>query len=803
MFRSDSYYTPSIVHLPSIPNQSTDFSVTVSKDGSPVEKAVVCAYKSGEVHSVDLTDANGVVVLNISPTSSGEMTITVTGQNIYPQESGVTINHSHSPTPTPFPTPTPVPQDVPKILFSGYLDTAIVNYPDSSCGRINMLMSVKKADASISHAGLTYLPNDPWQAPEYILYFDPVAGKDGFYSYYDQLLYNEPINADLDFGMAATDSNGLHSHHWPYVPVKGIITNNSVPGDPIRWDQLLVPVPDAELTGDTLLAVHKVIEELHSLNPGPSAEPIIWQAGYLDTDLTVGQPGTLKIVAVVSKNQDGASIAKLELYDNENRLIHTLPGPGTEHLGFYFFYAEYTIPIVPEPDSASSYQWKMRAVDMNGNESKLWPKVPKFTPQESAPIITSAHFGDAQCKVNWFQDNRIKISNFKVSWINEETYAMGNSPLLGNTQTNYTIDGLINCAPYTIWIKAYDLCGNELTSEGVTGTPSFLPIPQNVKIVANAASPSRFDITWDSTGGQYCALYRGSDPDQMYFDSIHYSPPIHQPLIDGDFATFFAVKTLLEPKQPFDDDFTSCFSNVVMGKKLPPGILYPIQKVMLIDLLNNGLDDLVVLMVDETILLYFGESDGTWTLSNQTWPSLIKDFTLLDFNGDGYMDLSLAGINEVYTYFNVGNGVMNLAETFFPPGRNHVIHSDKMDTGDTSEIIVGNTRGTLIKVYDTSGLTEAYQNLASGNTQILLTVDVTGDGQKELITATITGEIDIWSKTEIGLYHSLQRLHTPGITSIQSEDVTENGCPDLIVIDGNGNSIVFINDCNGFFTLKR
>ena len=96
-----------------------------------------------------------------------------------------------------------------------------------------------------------------------------------------------------------------------------------------------------------------------------------------------------------------------------------------------------------------------------------------------------------------------------------------------------------------------------------------------------------------------------------------------------------------------------------------------------------------------------------------------------------------------------------------------------------------------------------YQNLASGNTQILLTVDVTGDGQKELITATITGDIDIWSKTEIGLYHSLQRLHTPGITSIQSEDVTENGCPDLIVIDGNGNSIVFINDCNGFFTLKR
>jgi hypothetical protein len=737
---------------------------------------------------------NGVAVIELwePVTDVSDVLVVVTGKNLKPVEYAVST------------TQPPPPQEPPKVLFGGYLDTALVNYPDSSCGRFNALMYVEHTDAPISSTGLTELPADPWQPPVFLQNFNPVTGSDGFYSYYHQYDSGNPITGPLLFGMAAVDTDGLHSHHWPFVPVKSMGAGNPPPGG-INWDQLLTAVPDAQLTGSSLVAVQNAIQELNALNPGPSAEPIIWQAGYLNTDLTVGQTNaTVKITAVVTKDQHGTAIHNLEVLDRLGELITNIPGPGEPYEGFYIFYGEYIMTEVYAPEDNQTYLWRMRAVDVNNNRSKLWPEVPQLTPHESAPEITSANFGDSQCHVRWFQDNRIEIDYFVVSWLNQNTYAMGNSGHLDYTQTIFTINGLTNCDPHTIWVKAYDLCGNELVSESVTGTPSLLPIPQNLRIVGNASSPSGFDITWDSTSGPYYALYWGyvPDPDQMNFVAVYPSPPIPQPVVSGDFTQYFAVRSVFDPNQPDPEDPAGCFSDVIRGQKLPSGIPGVIRKVMLTDLLNNGLDDLVVLTEDGILHVYFGDIDGTWTLSAQTWPSLIRDFTLFDFNRDGYMDLSLAGIEDVYTYFNNSNGVMNLTDVLFPPGQNHVIESDRMDAGDTSDILVGNTDGTFVKVNDATGQTVEYQYLNSGDTRILLTVDVTGDGLNELITVTITGETILWTKDETGLYGAMQTLLTWGATSVRTVDVTENGCPDLIVMDDSDQAIVFINDCTGFFTLQ-
>ncbi len=91
MFRSAAYITPDIDHLPGTPMFPSEFPVTVTDNGAPVEGAVVCAYKPGEVHVTALTNTDGVAILNVAPETIGDMIITVSGQNIFPQESLVNV----------------------------------------------------------------------------------------------------------------------------------------------------------------------------------------------------------------------------------------------------------------------------------------------------------------------------------------------------------------------------------------------------------------------------------------------------------------------------------------------------------------------------------------------------------------------------------------------------------------------------------------------------------------------------------------------------------------------------------------
>ncbi|MBN1879866.1 hypothetical protein JW823_07120 [bacterium] len=91
MFRSNAYVTPTVTHLPNVPMAPADFQVTVTNGGAGIEGAVVCAFKDGEVHEVGLTGVNGIATLSIHPVTVGDMIITVSGQNLYPHESIVSV----------------------------------------------------------------------------------------------------------------------------------------------------------------------------------------------------------------------------------------------------------------------------------------------------------------------------------------------------------------------------------------------------------------------------------------------------------------------------------------------------------------------------------------------------------------------------------------------------------------------------------------------------------------------------------------------------------------------------------------
>jgi len=60
-------------------------SLTVTEAGvGPVEEATACAYKSGELQAVALTDANGQVTLPINVATAGNIKVTITKHNYYP-----------------------------------------------------------------------------------------------------------------------------------------------------------------------------------------------------------------------------------------------------------------------------------------------------------------------------------------------------------------------------------------------------------------------------------------------------------------------------------------------------------------------------------------------------------------------------------------------------------------------------------------------------------------------------------------------------------------------------------------------
>ncbi len=74
-----------------LPIGTTDFTVTVTANGSPVNQATVCLWKGSEVYLVGMTNENGVASFTPSPGTPGSMSVTVTKQNYLPSENTATV----------------------------------------------------------------------------------------------------------------------------------------------------------------------------------------------------------------------------------------------------------------------------------------------------------------------------------------------------------------------------------------------------------------------------------------------------------------------------------------------------------------------------------------------------------------------------------------------------------------------------------------------------------------------------------------------------------------------------------------
>jgi|GEM_PF-1123149 len=81
---TDTPGTLTVTYADTIAAWPSDFTVTVTHNGSPVENAYVCLYKDNEVYERDYTNASGQVVFSINPTTEGVMFVTVTKQDYLP-----------------------------------------------------------------------------------------------------------------------------------------------------------------------------------------------------------------------------------------------------------------------------------------------------------------------------------------------------------------------------------------------------------------------------------------------------------------------------------------------------------------------------------------------------------------------------------------------------------------------------------------------------------------------------------------------------------------------------------------------
>jgi hypothetical protein len=81
----------SVLYDEAVPAGSSNFAVTVLKDGAVLEGALTACVKGEEVYAWGYTDESGAVMLPISPSTAGTLAVTVTARNAVPHEGSVLV----------------------------------------------------------------------------------------------------------------------------------------------------------------------------------------------------------------------------------------------------------------------------------------------------------------------------------------------------------------------------------------------------------------------------------------------------------------------------------------------------------------------------------------------------------------------------------------------------------------------------------------------------------------------------------------------------------------------------------------
>jgi hypothetical protein len=239
--------------------------------------------------------------------------------------------------------------------------------------------------------------------------------------------------------------------------------------------------------------------------------------------------------------------------------------------------------------------------------------------------------------------------------------------------------------------------------------------------------------------------------------------------------------------------------------------------IVVADFNGDGIPDLAVpLYGSNDIAILLGKGDGTFAdpvMASVPGSNVgVDQIVVADFNGDGIPDLAvITNATNSTVDILVGNGDGTFtAETTNPPisGTPFYFATGDFNRDGKTDLAVAENNGTIAILLgngDGTFATSGSVNSASSGSPIAV-ADFSGDGKLDIAVAAgayTIESVSVLTGNGDGTFNS--PFSGPGSTSpsttwIQVADFNQDGTPDVVLADSNGNATVFLNNGGGLFS---
>ncbi|HEX4007358.1 MAG TPA: FG-GAP-like repeat-containing protein [Acidobacteriaceae bacterium] len=249
----------------------------------------------------------------------------------------------------------------------------------------------------------------------------------------------------------------------------------------------------------------------------------------------------------------------------------------------------------------------------------------------------------------------------------------------------------------------------------------------------------------------------------------------------------------------------------------------PIGPTVVGDFNGDGIPDLAVAMgYSPSLAILPGKGDGTFgpailtTLPNAE--DSASQLITADFNGDGIADLAVVNNFDSTLHILLGNGDGTFTAAADP---SISIRPSSIATGDFNgdgnvDIAVGESSTDSITIllgsgdgtFTTAGTVQSGTAGNEGGGVQMAAADFNGDGNVDLAVAAggesgVEESVTLLTGNGDGTFNPSTTSATPTQTAatwFQVADFNQDGAPDVVLADSNGNATVFLNDGSGSFS---
>jgi len=249
---------------------------------------------------------------------------------------------------------------------------------------------------------------------------------------------------------------------------------------------------------------------------------------------------------------------------------------------------------------------------------------------------------------------------------------------------------------------------------------------------------------------------------------------------------------VLTSDDPFPDDNADLASSQVVAQ-------FSEGPTQVINVSGKGVDagdldgdgEIDIVSTDGQTLIFFNNGNRSVTtpgtsLGSNSGGSAV---TLLDWNGDGSLDIAVGGLagSTAEIFVNDGSGDFSSADRLQSGGVgsvNHMIAADLNNNGRSEVVIAGSSGTTIMRSRDQGGFDQT--SLSSGAGLNVTAADIELDGDMDIVVIRQTNRaVDIHYNNGNGTSFSRTRLNYGSVATVSAADLNGDGTPDLLLgVDG-------------------